>query len=58
MGKGAIVMPKVENAVDTKTRVLLGIEKNTKYPFWRNLGVTVLGGIIGGMVSQLFLLIF
>lgn len=58
MGKGAIVIPKLENATDTKTSALLGIEKNTKYPFWQNLGVTILGGTIGGIVSQLFSLIF
>ncbi len=65
MNAGAFAVPKVENFVDPKIEMMARIEQNTdemrensKNPFWKNLMIAVIGGIIGGAVPYLLALIF
>lgn len=65
MSAGAIATPKLEEFVDPKTEMMAHIEQNTtemkenrKNPFWKNLVIAVIGGIIGGAVPYLLALIF
>ncbi len=65
MSVGAIATPKLEEFVDPKTEMMAHIEQNTtemkensKNPFWKNLLIAVIGGIIGGAVPYLLALIF
>ena len=65
MNTGAIATPNLEEFVDPKTEMMAHIEQNTtemkensKNPFWKNLLIAVIGGIIGGAVPYLLALIF
>lgn len=62
---GAIATPNLERIVAPKTEMMAHIEQNTtemkennKNPFWKNLLIAVIGGIIGGAVPYLLALIF
>ena len=57
--------PNFDMIVDPKIELLYNIEqdtgkikKNTKFPFWKSLLVSMLGGVIGGLIPYLLALIF
>lgn len=57
--------PNLDMIVDPKIEMLSNIEQdtgkikeNTKFPFWKSLLVSMIGGIIGGSIPYLFALIF
>lgn len=57
--------PNLDMIVDPKTEMLSNIEQdtvkikeNTKFPFWKSLLVSMIGGIIGGLIPYLLALIF
>ena len=65
MSAGAIAIPNLKEIADPKTEMMAHIEQNTtemkensKNPFWKNLLIAVIGGIIGGAVPYLLSLIF
>lgn len=57
--------PNLDIFVDSKIKMLSNIEQdtekikeNTKFPFWKSLLVSMIGGIIGGSIPYLLALIF
>ena len=57
--------PNLDMIIDPKTEMLSNIEQdtgkikeNTKFPFWKSLLVSMIGGIIGGSIPYLIALIF
>lgn len=65
MNAVAFASPKVKSFADLNTEMMAHIEQNTtemkensKNPFWKNLLIAVIGGIIGGVVPYLLALIF
>lgn len=59
------ISPNLDIIVDPKTEMLSNIEQdtgkikeNTKFPFWKSLLVSTIGGIIGGSIPYLLALIF
>ena len=65
MNADAIATPNLEEFIGPKTEMMAHIEQNTtemkensKNPFWKNLLIAMIGGIIGGAVPYLLALIF
>ena len=65
MKKLPSLSPNLDMIVDSKTKMLSNIEQdtekikeNTKFPFWKSLLVSMIGGIIGGSIPYLLALIF
>ena len=58
MSKSVAATPKLTPKPNYELEMLSNIENNTKYPFWMNLLVAVIGGIVGGTVPFLLAFLF